>query len=81
MDKEKLFTDFPPVETESWMEKIKADLKGADFEKKLVWHTDEGLIFSLFTGLKIYGVWTTFRRFPMHTHLSEETSRREIIGR
>jgi len=42
MDKEKLFTDFPPVETESWMEKIKADLKGADFEKKLVWHTDEG---------------------------------------
>ena len=42
MDKEKLFTDFPPVETESWMEKINADLKGADFEKKLVWHTDEG---------------------------------------
>jgi methylmalonyl-CoA mutase len=42
MDKEKLFTAFPPVETTSWLEKIKADLKGADFEKKLVWHTDDG---------------------------------------
>jgi methylmalonyl-CoA mutase len=40
--KEKLFTDFPAVSTEKWMEKITADLKGADFEKKLVWKTNEG---------------------------------------
>ncbi|MFT4072713.1 MAG: methylmalonyl-CoA mutase small subunit [Dysgonamonadaceae bacterium] len=40
--KEKLFTDFPPVSTEEWMAKITADLKGADFEKKLVWKTTEG---------------------------------------
>ncbi|MDH6355240.1 methylmalonyl-CoA mutase [Dysgonomonas sp. PH5-45] len=40
--KEKLFTDFPPVTTEEWMAKIVADLKGADFEKKLVWKTNEG---------------------------------------
>lgn len=40
--KEKLFTDFPPVTTEEWMAKITADLKGADFEKKLVWKTNEG---------------------------------------
>lgn len=40
--KEKLFTDFPPVSTEEWMAKITADLKGADFEKKLVWKTNEG---------------------------------------
>lgn len=40
--KEKLFSDFPPVSTEAWMEKITADLKGADFEKKLVWRTNEG---------------------------------------
>mgnify|MGYP000700733173 CR=1 FL=1 len=33
--KEKLFSDFPGVSTEAWMEKITADLKGADFEKKL----------------------------------------------
>ncbi len=38
----KLFTEFPPVSTEEWMQKIKADLKGADFEKKLVWRTQEG---------------------------------------
>lgn len=40
--KEKLFSDFPGVSTEAWMEKITADLKGADFEKKLVWRTNEG---------------------------------------
>ncbi len=40
--KEKLFSDFPRVSTEQWMEKITADLKGADFEKKLVWKTNEG---------------------------------------
>lgn len=40
--KEKLFSDFSPVSTPEWMEKITADLKGADFEKKLVWKTNEG---------------------------------------
>ena len=40
--KEKLFTEFPPVSTEDWMAKVTADLKGADFEKKLVWRTNEG---------------------------------------
>lgn len=40
--KEKLFSDFPPISTDEWMAKITADLKGADFEKKLVWKTNEG---------------------------------------
>ncbi|MDR0506393.1 MAG: methylmalonyl-CoA mutase family protein, partial [Dysgonamonadaceae bacterium] len=40
--KEKLFSEFPPVSTEQWKDKIIADLKGADFEKKLVWKTSEG---------------------------------------
>ena len=40
--KEKLFDMFPPITTEEWMAKITADLKGADFEKKLVWKTNEG---------------------------------------
>lgn len=40
--KEKLFSDFSSVSTEQWMEKVTADLKGADFEKKLVWKTNEG---------------------------------------
>jgi methylmalonyl-CoA mutase len=39
---EKLFDQFPPVTTEGWMEKIHADLKGADFNKKLIWKTNEG---------------------------------------
>ncbi|WP_088654375.1 methylmalonyl-CoA mutase small subunit [Geofilum rhodophaeum] len=37
-----LFSDFAPVTTQEWMDKITADLKGADFEKKLVWRTNEG---------------------------------------
>lgn len=40
--KERLFSDFVPTSTEQWMEKVTADLKGADFEKKLVWKTNEG---------------------------------------
>ncbi|MDD5570094.1 MAG: methylmalonyl-CoA mutase family protein [Bacteroidales bacterium] len=40
--KERLFTEFPPVNTNEWEEKIKEDLKGADYEKKLVWKTTEG---------------------------------------
>ena len=39
---EKLFTEFPPVPTEKWEEVITADLKGADYERKLVWKTGEG---------------------------------------
>ncbi len=39
---EKLFDKFPPVTTDEWMERIHIDLKGADFNKKLVWKTTEG---------------------------------------
>lgn len=41
--KERLFEQFPQVSTAGWMEKIQADLKGADFNKKLVWRTREGI--------------------------------------
>jgi len=40
--KERLFEQFPPVSTQEWMDKVKADLKGQDFDKKLVWRTLEG---------------------------------------
>lgn len=40
--KEKLFSEFAPTTTEAWKEKAVADLKGADYEKKLVWKTNEG---------------------------------------
>ncbi len=37
-----LFAEFPPVSTQQWMDRVTADLKGADFNKKLVWKTNEG---------------------------------------
>ncbi len=42
MEDNKLFSEFPPVSTEKWEEVINKDLKGADYEKKLVWKTIEG---------------------------------------
>ena len=42
MASEKLFNEFAPIPTEKWEEIINKDLKGADYEKKLVWRTNEG---------------------------------------
>ncbi len=41
-NKERLFSDFAPVSRQEWLDKITVDLKGADFNKKLVWRTSEG---------------------------------------
>jgi methylmalonyl-CoA mutase len=41
-ENKKLFSEFPPVTTAEWEGKITADLKGADYDKKLVWKTIEG---------------------------------------
>ncbi|MCB1160739.1 MAG: methylmalonyl-CoA mutase, partial [Leptospiraceae bacterium] len=35
-----LFSEFPPISTEEWENIIIKDLKGADYEKRLVWKTD-----------------------------------------
>tara|TARA_R110002096_G_scaffold161174_1_gene327679 strand:+ start:14075 stop:15892 length:1818 start_codon:yes stop_codon:yes gene_type:complete len=32
-----LFSEFGPVSKEQWLERVNVDLKGADFDKKLVW--------------------------------------------
>lgn len=37
-----LFSEFPPVSTEAWDAQINTDLKGKDYEKTLVWQTNEG---------------------------------------
>jgi hypothetical protein len=37
-----LFSEFPPVSTEAWEAQINSDLKGKDYEKSLVWQTNEG---------------------------------------
>ncbi len=41
-NKEKLFTEFTAPTTQEWLDKIQVDLKGADFQKRLVWRTNEG---------------------------------------
>jgi methylmalonyl-CoA mutase len=38
----KLFDQFAPVTPEEWRAKAEVDLNGADFEKKMVWRTNEG---------------------------------------
>jgi methylmalonyl-CoA mutase len=40
--REKLFDQFPPVSAEQWVDRIKEDLRGADFEKRMIWRTAEG---------------------------------------
>ena len=40
--KKKLFNEFPPVTTDEWEKVIQRDLKGADYERKLVWKTIDG---------------------------------------
>ncbi|MCF8273627.1 MAG: hypothetical protein K9I95_07330 [Flavobacteriaceae bacterium] len=37
-NKRTLFSEFEPVSMEQWVEQVNKDLKGADFEKKLVWN-------------------------------------------
>ncbi len=39
----RLFAEFPPVSREEWEAVIQKDLKGADYQKKLVWKTHEGI--------------------------------------
>jgi methylmalonyl-CoA mutase len=38
-----LAQEFPAVPTAAWEALIARDLKGADYDKKLLWHTEEGL--------------------------------------
>jgi methylmalonyl-CoA mutase len=44
----RLADEFPPVSTAEWEAAIAADLRGADYEKKLVWKTDEGIAVRLY---------------------------------
>lgn len=44
MSTKKLFEEFAPVSTQQWEEVIVKDLKGADYQKKLIWKTDEGFL-------------------------------------
>jgi methylmalonyl-CoA mutase len=41
-EEKKLFGDFPPVTREQWDEAIRGDLKGQDYDSRLIWKTGEG---------------------------------------
>ena len=59
-NKEKLFGQFPPISTTEWEDKVIADLKGADFDKKLVWRTNEGFnVQPMYRAENIVGLKTT----------------------
>jgi methylmalonyl-CoA mutase len=43
MEAEHLLDEFPPVSTEAWEDVVLKDLKGADYAKKLIWQSPEGI--------------------------------------
>mgnify|MGYP001554442187 CR=1 FL=1 len=43
MESEHLLDEFPAVSTQTWEDVIHRDLKGADYAKKLVWQSPEGI--------------------------------------
>ena len=52
--REKLFDQFSPVSPEEWRAKAEVDLKGADFDKKMIWRTNEGFnVQPLYRGVDI----------------------------
>ena len=65
--KEKLFDQFPGVSYEEWRAKVEADLKGADFNKKLVWRTNEG--FNVVYG-RVWAILLLLRRSPSMSRTS-----------
>ena len=41
--KQKLFDDFKEVSAKEWKQNIQYELKGADYNQKLVWESPEGI--------------------------------------
>ncbi|WP_223034061.1 methylmalonyl-CoA mutase subunit beta [Hanstruepera marina] len=50
----KLFNKFPNVSAKEWKQKIQADLKGADYNDTLIWHTNEGIDVKPFYHLEVF---------------------------
>ena len=61
MSKDRLFDEFPPVSGEEWKKQIVKDLKGSDYDEKLLWNTDEGFsVQPYYTGEDLKGLsWLT----------------------
>lgn len=68
MQQKSLFQEFPPVSKEEWKKKIIQDLKGADFDSKMLWHNDSGFVVDPVTtkeDLKDLRLWKTLPgKFP-----------------
>ena len=64
MATEHLLEEFPPVSTAAWEEAIARDLKGADYDKKLIWRTEEGLRLSRTIAPRISMAWLASMRRP-----------------
>lgn len=47
-DNKKLFSEFTPVTKQQWIERVNADLKGEDFNRKLVWKNLSNINFQPF---------------------------------
>ena len=57
---EKLFDQFAPVTPEEWRAKAEVDLKGADYNKKMIWRTNEGFnVEPIYRGVDIENLKTT----------------------
>ena len=61
----KLFDDFNQVSSKQWKQKIQFDLKGADYNEALIWHTNEDI------AVKPFYHADDFSKYPEATH--EET--------
>jgi len=89
MSKNRLFDEFLPVSREEWKQQIKKDLKGADYNEKLLWNTEEGFsIEPFYTEEDIKGIsWLTGQapgRFPFARsgkELSNSWNINIVIGR
>jgi len=64
MPQEKLFQEFPPISAGEWEEIIRAELKGADYEKKLIWKTREGFNIKPYYRLEDLDSLSFYRSFP-----------------
>lgn len=67
MKQRRLFEQFPPVTTQEWIDKINSDLKGADFNKRLVWKTSEGFdVRPFYRSEDIENLWSVDTFIPLY---------------